>query len=70
MPQHPQVRGFLLHILLHMIALLMTIENFLPLTTNVESRSYKEAVVHERWRNAMQKEMQALERNHTWDIVD
>lgn len=53
-----------------MIALLMTIENFLPLTTNVESRSYKEAVVHERWRNAMQKEMQALERNHTWDIVD
>lgn len=34
-------------------------------TTNVEPRSYKEAVVHDRWRKAMQQEIEALEKNHT-----
>lgn len=30
---------------------------------------YSEAVKHECWRNAMKEELQALEDNHTWDIV-
>ncbi|KAL2940785.1 Retrovirus-related Pol polyprotein from transposon TNT 1-94 [Bienertia sinuspersici] len=39
-------------------------------TTNVEPRTFKEAVQEERWRRAMQVEIAALEHNHTWDIVD
>lgn len=40
------------------------------ITSNVEPRTYKEAVREERWRKAMQNEIDALEKNHTWDITD
>ncbi|RVW45850.1 Retrovirus-related Pol polyprotein from transposon RE1 [Vitis vinifera] len=30
---------------------------------------YKQVMEHECWKNAMQAELQALEKNHTWDIV-
>jgi hypothetical protein len=39
-------------------------------TSNVEPSTYKAAAKEERWRKAMQDEIIALERNHTWDIVD
>lgn len=31
---------------------------------------YREAITNVRWRNAMDEELKALEKNHTWDIVD
>ncbi|CAN1315366.1 Retrovirus-related Pol polyprotein from transposon TNT 1-94 [Linum perenne] len=40
-------------------------------TTNLtEPRTFDEAVKEEHWRNAMRAELQALEDNQTWDIVD
>ena len=38
-------------------------------TTSIEPRSFKQAVQHERWRIAMTQEIQALEKNRTWDFV-
>ncbi|XP_019170445.1 PREDICTED: uncharacterized protein LOC109166016 [Ipomoea nil] len=35
-----------------------------------EPKNYKEAVMHDYWRVAMQEEITALERNQTWDLVD
>lgn len=40
------------------------------LTVAVEPRSYKEAMRDERWNGAMRSEVDALELNHTWDLVD
>lgn len=37
-------------------------------TTNVEPRTFKEVVQESRWRVSMQFEVNALEKNHTWDI--
>ncbi|CAH9079365.1 unnamed protein product, partial [Cuscuta epithymum] len=34
-----------------------------------EPRSFKEAMTDNGWRSAMQNEIQALENNHTWDMV-
>ena len=39
-------------------------------TTNVEPPNYKEAVKEARWRCAMQTEIHALKKNHTWDITE
>ena len=36
------------------------------ITIGVEPKSFGEAVKDERWRNAMKKEIQALEDNGTW----
>ena len=35
----------------------------------VEPTSYKEAILDNRWLEAMQAELQALHDNHTWDLV-
>lgn len=40
------------------------------LSANKEPRSYKEASQHERWRKATRDEIDALERNQTWEITD
>ncbi|KAL4290518.1 hypothetical protein GQ457_14G002400 [Hibiscus cannabinus] len=34
-----------------------------------EPKNYKQAVLHECWRKAMEDEILALETNHTWDLV-
>ncbi|GAA0185705.1 transmembrane signal receptor [Lithospermum erythrorhizon] len=39
------------------------------LTSNLESRNYKEAVRELGWRNAIKLEINALEKNRSWDIV-
>lgn len=38
------------------------------ITTGVEPKSFAEAVKDERWRDAMKKEIQALEDNGTWTV--
>ena len=35
-----------------------------------EPRTYKEAITDNRWREAMAKEIEALEANQTWKVVD
>ena len=39
------------------------------LQTHVEPSSYSEAAKHSHWQQAMQAEIDALQRNHTWDIT-
>ncbi|KAL4320319.1 hypothetical protein GQ457_18G003820 [Hibiscus cannabinus] len=34
-----------------------------------EPKNYKQAVLHDCWQTAMREEIEALERNHTWDLV-
>ncbi|CAN1181640.1 Retrovirus-related Pol polyprotein from transposon TNT 1-94 [Linum perenne] len=41
----------------------------MTITNLNEPTSFNEAVKDENWRNAMKNELQALEDNHTWDIV-
>lgn len=48
-----------------------TQQAFLSLHENVvEPQSYSEAAAHPLWLEAMNKELQALDSNHTWDLVD
>ena len=35
-----------------------------------EPQTYKEASNDSRWQQAMQEELQAFEKTHTWDLVD
>jgi hypothetical protein len=35
-----------------------------------EPQSYKEASTYQHWQQAMQEELHALKRSHTWDLVD
>ena len=56
----------------------VTCANFSPshqkftvaITKSIEPRFYHEAVTDTQWRKAMAVEIQALEANETWDIVD
>lgn len=34
-----------------------------------EPMNYKEAAIHEKWRNVMQEELNALSKNNTWELV-
>ncbi|KAG7578912.1 Integrase catalytic core [Arabidopsis thaliana x Arabidopsis arenosa] len=40
------------------------------LSQNIEPRSFREAMAYEVWRNAMGSEIDALQRNHTWDLEE
>ncbi|KAL0447877.1 UNVERIFIED_CONTAM: Retrovirus-related Pol polyprotein from transposon RE2 [Sesamum latifolium] len=40
-----------------------------PPTSEFEPRSYKEAAASKEWRDAMNDEIMALERNHTWKVT-
>ena len=42
----------------------------LNLSTNFEPTSFKEAASHDEWKEAMQKEYDALINNGTWKLVD
>lgn len=42
----------------------------IALSTNVEPRHFKQAMKDKVWRDAMRAEIEALERNHTWDLQD
>eukprot|EP00253_Pinus_taeda_P018454 PITA_18454 len=42
----------------------------LNLSTNFEQTSFKEAASHDAWKEAMQKEYDALIKNDTWKLVD
>lgn len=34
-----------------------------------EPGTFSKAVIKEEWRQAMQQELEALDRNHTWDLM-
>lgn len=42
----------------------------LKLSTNIEPTSFEEATFHDKWKEAMQKEYDALIKNGTWKLVD
>jgi hypothetical protein len=42
----------------------------LNLSTNFEPTSFEEATSHDEWKEAMQKEYDALIKNGTWKLVD
>lgn len=42
----------------------------IALTTNIEPKSFREAMQYEVWRASMRSDMDALERNHTWDLEE
>ena len=41
----------------------------LALFTNKDPMTFKEAVKSKKWRQAMDPEIQAIERNDTWELV-
>ena len=44
-------------------------ENLLCLFSNDEPLSFKEAVKDEKWIQAMEEEVQAIEKNNTWELT-
>jgi hypothetical protein len=42
----------------------------LNLSTNIEPTSHEEVDSHDDWKEAMQKEYDALIKNETWKLVD
>ncbi|GJR64527.1 putative RNA-directed DNA polymerase [Tanacetum coccineum] len=40
------------------------------LNKSIEPRTYKEAIIDDNWVNAMNKEIEVLNKNHTWDITE
>jgi len=43
--------------------------NLAVFSTNSDPVTYEEAVKHEEWRNAMDQEIESIERNNTWDLT-
>lgn len=43
--------------------------NLALFSTNSDPVTYEEAVKHEEWRNAMDQEIESIERNNTWDLT-
>ncbi|OIT39969.1 hypothetical protein A4A49_55563, partial [Nicotiana attenuata] len=39
-------------------------------SADIEPTSYSQAIKDDRWIKAMNLEIEALEQNHTWDVVD
>lgn len=39
-------------------------------SSNIEPKTYNQAIKHDCWKHAMNIELQALAKNHTWDVVD
>ena len=42
----------------------------IALATNIEPKSFKEAMKHKVWRDSMKSEVDALEGQHTWDLQE
>lgn len=42
----------------------------IALSTNIEPKYFKQAMKEKVWRDAMKAEIEALERNHTWDLQE
>lgn len=42
----------------------------MALTINIEPKNFRQAMEDEVWKNSMQSEMDALERNHKWDLQE
>ncbi|XP_048618201.1 uncharacterized protein LOC111207841 isoform X2 [Brassica napus] len=42
----------------------------IALATNIEPKHFREAMKHKVWRDSMKSEIDALERQHTWDLVE
>lgn len=40
------------------------------ISTLYEPKSYQEAILHPIWFESMNAELDALEKNHTWEVVD
>ncbi|KAL4271256.1 hypothetical protein GQ457_13G012420 [Hibiscus cannabinus] len=61
----------------HTVAQVLSYQNisstYISYINNVEilkePKNYKQAILHECWRNAMNEEIMALERNDTWELV-
>ncbi|XP_052482955.1 uncharacterized mitochondrial protein AtMg00820-like [Gossypium raimondii] len=74
---HAASKASLIHNTRYPITNYLTLSHFSPkhraflanLTTQTEPKSYEEAALHPHWQKAMDIELQALERNHTWSIV-
>jgi hypothetical protein len=43
--------------------------NLAVFSTNNDPITYEEAVKHEEWRNAMDQEIESIEKNETWDLT-
>lgn len=42
----------------------------LSVITLIESKTYSQAIKHECWKEAMLSEIQALQQNNTWELID
>lgn len=40
------------------------------ISSNIEPKTYNQAIKFDCWKHAMDVELQALTENHTWDVVD
>lgn len=54
----------------HPLAYLQDYQCYSVLATIHEPQTFKEAQYDPKWQNAMQEELEALHKTHTWDIVD